>query len=245
MSFPRLACTAVFALQLAACSSWLQPNYNKPLEVRRDAHEQSKTGCGGDTCPLVNIDTVHFDAQPDLDALVQRSLLQLTHYSPMPASLKDYEQAFLAQSSGHKGSYLQAKVREQHDGLVIVELSSYLDEGTPEGLPGRGFINYSRQQQRALTLQNMLLPGQEQAFWNLAEQAHKAWQVANKFDQDAEFVKRWPFQKTPYVALTYGGVILKYNVNTIAPYAAGHVELKIPYPRLNGVLKPELFPGRG
>jgi hypothetical protein len=50
--------------------------------------------------------------------------------------------------------------------------------------------------------------------------------------------------KTPNVALTYGGVILKYDVTTIAPYALGHVELKIPYPRLNGILKPELFPGR-
>jgi hypothetical protein len=57
-------------------------------------------------------------------------------------------------------------------------------------------------------------------------------------------VANWPFVKTPNVALTYGGVILKYDVTTLAPYALGHVELKIPYPRLNGILKPELFPGR-
>jgi hypothetical protein len=25
----------------------------------------------------------------------------------------------------------------------------------------------------------------------------------------------------------------------------GHIELKIPYPQLNGIIKQELFPGRG
>jgi hypothetical protein len=50
-------------------------------------------------------------------------------------------------------------------------------------------------------------------------------------------VKTWPFQKTPNVALTYGGVMLKYNL-------LGHVALKIPT-ALNGIIKPELFPGRG
>jgi len=33
-------------------------------------------------------------------------------------------------------------------------------------------------------------------------------------------------------------------VTTIAPYAMGLIEMSIPYQRLNGVLKPELFPAR-
>ncbi|PTT87776.1 DUF3298 domain-containing protein, partial [Pseudomonas sp. HMWF005] len=131
-----------------------------------------------------------------------------------------------------------------HDGLVIIELSSYLDTGGAHGTPGRGFINYSRQQHKVLNLSDMLLPGQEEAFWKAAQVAHNSWLISTKLDQEAEFVKNWPFVKTPNVALTYGGVILKYDVSTLAPYALGHVELKIPYPRLNGIVKPELFPGR-
>ena len=46
------------------------------------------------------------------------------------------------------------------------------------------------------------------------------------------------------MALTYGGVTLKYPTTTIAPYALGHVELQIPYSRLDGILKPELVPVR-
>ncbi|MGH8465012.1 MAG: RsiV family protein, partial [Pseudomonas sp.] len=137
------------------------------------------------------------------------------------------------------------KVREQHDGLVIIELSSYLDTGGAHGMPGRGFINYSRQQDKVLTLQDMLVPGQEATFWKTAEEAHKGWLISTGMDKDAEFVKTWPFRQTPHIALTYGAVILKYEVYAIAPYSMGHIELKIPYPRLNGVIKPELFPGRG
>lgn len=245
MSFLRIALLACLALQLGACSSLLSPNFNKPLVVSRDATEQAKPGCTGDDCPLVNLDTVHFADEPQLDTLVQSTLLQLTHYAPLPTSLKAYQEQFLASAHNHQNSYLQAKVREQHDGLVIIELSSYLEEGENRATPGLGFINWSRQQARVLTLRDMLLPGQEEAFWKVAELAQKSWQITNKLDQDATFVNTWPFHKTPYVALTYGGVVLKYNVETIAPYAMGNVELKLPYPRLNGILKPELFPGRG
>ena len=140
--------------------------------------------------------------------------------------------------------YLQAKVRDQHDGLVIVEVSSYLDTGVAHGEPGRGFINYSRILHKELTLADMLLPGREQAFWNTAKVAHNSWLISTKMDRDPEFVKNWPFQKTPNVALTSGGVVLKYNVSTIAPYAQGLIEITLPYTRLTGVIKPELVPAR-
>lgn len=128
---------------------------------------------------------------------------------------------------------------------MIIELSSYLDSGGAHGMPGRGFINYSRKLDKVLTLQDMLLPGQEETFWKTVEESHRAWMISTGMDKDPEFIKTWPFRKSPHVALTYGAVVVKYEVYAIAPYSMGHIELKIPYPRLNGVLKPELFPGRG
>ncbi|MFU7526818.1 DUF3298 domain-containing protein, partial [Pseudomonas paraeruginosa] len=82
--------------------------------------------------------------------------------------------------------------------------------GGAHGMPGRGFITYDRRQHKVLGLQDMLGPGQEEAFWKQAELAHKAWRLANKLDQDADFQKTWPFQRTPHVALTFGAVTLKY-----------------------------------
>ncbi len=246
MTLAKLTTVAVLALALGACQSVFQPNMRKPLEVKREAWEHIKPGCSASDCPLVNIDTLHFPAQPQLDAVIERRLLQFAAAGgPLPTSLKAYEESFLRSAQSRNSSYLQAKVREQHDGLVIIELSSYLDTGGAHGNPGRAFINWSRQQEKVLTLQDMLVPGQEETFWKTAQEAHRGWLISTRMDQDPEFVKNWPFQKTPNIALTYGAVVLKYDVYAIAPYAMGHVELKIPYPRLNGVIKPELFPGRG
>lgn len=248
MTLVKLTSVAVLALALGACQSLFQPNMRTPLEVKRDRWEHIKPGCSNADCPLVNIDTIHFPANPRLDGIVEKRLLQLTQdneRSALPSSLKAYEEQFMASAQSRNSSYLQAKVREQHDGLVIIELSSYLDTGGAHGMPGRGFINYSRQQDKVLSLQDMLVPGQEATFWKTAEEAHKGWLISTGMDKDAEFVKTWPFRQTPHIALTYGAVVLKYEVYAIAPYSMGHIELKIPYPRLNGVIRPELFPGRG
>ncbi|MBC2688417.1 RsiV family protein [Pseudomonas kielensis] len=247
MSLLKIASVACIALTLGACQSLFEPSYKAPLETLRDTAETVKQGCSGAECPLVNIDTVRFPGEPQLDGIIERRLLQMTRSTadaPLPASLAAYREQFLRDAAPRNSSYLQAKVREQHDGLVIIELSSYLDNGTATGKPGRGFINYSRQEHKVLTLADMLKPGEEQAFWKAAQVAHNSWLISTRLDQEAEFLKAWPFKQTPNVALTTAGVMLKYDVNTIAPYALGHVELKIPYSRLGGILKPELFPAR-
>jgi hypothetical protein len=247
MSLLKIASMACIALTLGACQSLFQPSYLKPLDTTPDASEQIKPGCDSPNCPLVNIDTVHFPTEPQLDTLVEQRLLQMARTSPgasMPASLSAYRETFLRESPDRNSMYLQAKVREQHDGLVIIEVSSYLDTGSAHGDPGRGFISYSRLQHKALSLSDMLLPGQEEAFWKIAKVAHNSWLISSQNDRDPEFVKNWPFQKTPNVALASSGMLLKYNVTTIAPYALGLIEMTIPYARLTGVIKPELVPAR-
>lgn len=247
MSLLKIASVACIALTLGACQSLFQPSYLKPLDTKPDASEQIKPGCNSPDCPLVNIDTVHFPGEPQLDAIIEQRLLQMTRTTPgasVPPSLNAYRDKFLRESPDRNSMYLQAKVREQHDGLVIIEVSSYLDTGAAHGEPGRGFINYSRLQHKELSLADMLLPGQKQAFWNTAKVAHNSWLINSQMDRDPEFVKSWPFQKTPNVALTSAGVVLKYNVTTIAPYALGLIEMTIPYARLTGVLKPDLMPAR-
>ena len=242
MSLLKIASVACIALTLGACQSLFQPSYRAPLETTRDTSEQSKPGCTSADCPLVNIDTVHFAKEPKLDALTEQRLLEMTGANPLPTSLETYREQFLKTAAPNNNMYLQAKVREQHDGLVIIELSSYLDQGATHGEPGRAFINYSRQQQKALSLTDMLLPGKEDAFWKAAQVAHNSWLISTRLSLEPEFVKTYPFQKTPNVALTSSGVVLKYPTNTIAPYALGHVELQIPYSRLEGIIKPELVP---
>ncbi|KTT32132.1 lipoprotein [Pseudomonas oryzihabitans] len=234
------------ALMLGGCQSVFGPNLDKPLMPRHLAWEHKPAGCQGEDCPLVNIDYIEF-GEPTLDALVQRHLLGLARAepgAPIPASLTSYERDFLAKAQPRWSSYLQAKVREQHDGLVIIEFSSYLANGGAHGLAGRDFVTWDRHLNREITLADVLVPGQEGAFWQLAQLSREAWMISNGVD-NAEFRQQWPFLKTDNVSLDFGALTLKYGTGSIAPYAMGHPELKIPYPKLNGILKPEYFPGRG
>jgi hypothetical protein len=125
---------------------------------------------------------------------------------------------------------------------VIIELSSYLFSGGAHGRPGRAFINYAPPAQGA-ELQDMLLPGRK----SLLER--RGWptrlDVQHRLANRRRVRQDWPFQKTPHVALTFGALTLKYDIDRIAPHSVGHPELKIPYPRLNGIVKPYYFPGRG
>ncbi len=183
MRLLKFAALGSLVVLLSACQSLFKPGLDDPLPTERLASEHLKPGCQGEQCPLVNIDTLKFPDEPQLDPIVERALLEMTrenNETPLPASLAAYERQFLDSAEPGWSSYLQAKVREQHDGLVIIELSSYLFTGGAHGMPGRGFINYDRRQHKVLSLQDMLVPGQEEAFWKQAELAHKAWLLANK-----------------------------------------------------------------
>ena len=215
------------------------------LEPQRIAWEQHAAGCQGERCSLVNVDTLKFAEQPRLNALIEQALLAMTQGSaggPAPATLRDYAREQLRQAPEGRETWLQAKLIDQHDDLAVIELSSYLDEGGAHGLPGRGFINYALDPQRALALNDMLLPGTEEAFWQAAGEARQRWLQAQKLDGDAEFRRSWPLRPTANIALLKDKVLLKYPIASIAPYDMGHPALEIPYSRLHGILKPEYLP---
>jgi len=241
MSFRQSVTLITLSLLLGACQHF---RGEPPVEVRQVISEQRPTGCAeqDEHCPLVNIDTQLFADEPALNALIDARLRKMTVNSPdaeVPATLEGYQQAFLRNAEPGWSSYLQSKLIDQHGSLLVIELSSYLYTGGAHGMPGRGFINYDRAQDRELRLEDVLIPGQEGAFWRVARQAHQRWLVANGHDQDAEFIDFWPFRQTPHIARLKDRVLLKYNVYSIAPYSSGHPELFIPHEQLEGILKAE------
>lgn len=239
----RKACAVItLALLTGGCQHL---GREQPVEVRQILSEQRKAGCSAqdERCPFVNIDTQLFADEPALNALIDLRLRKMTVNSPeatVPATLEGYQELFLENAKPGWSSYLQAKLREQHGPLLVVELSSYLHTGGAHGMPGRGFINYDREQDRELKLADVLLPGKEGAFWRAAAKAHQQWLLTN--EHDASFNRQWPFQQTANVALLRDTVLLKYDVYSIAPYSSGHPELKIPYGELDGVLRPMYIP---
>jgi len=233
---------AALGLLLGACQS-LAPSH-RPAAYQRTTWEHTQSGCQHD-CPLVNIDTLNFADEPALNRLILQGLLALTREAegmPLQASLESYERDFLGSAKPGWSSYLQAKVREQRDGRILLELSSYRFTGGAHGIPGRTFIDFDRRLQKALALRDLLLPGQEEAFWKKAEQAHQRWLTGQGLSEDKAFIDTWPFERTGHIGLAKVGVLLMYDVYRIAPYSSGHPLLVIPYPQLNGILSPEYFP---
>jgi hypothetical protein len=215
------------------------------LAPQRITWEQHAEGCEGERCSLVNVDTLKFDDEPVLERLIEQSLLAMTREdaaSPLPSSLREYSRLQLQRAPQRQETWLQAKLIDQHDDLLVIELSSYLYRGGAHGMPGRGFINYSRSQQRALQLADLLRPGQEAAFWQAASEAHQRWFKAQQIDDREEFRRIWPFQPTSNIALLGNKVLLKYDVYALGPYVMGHPSLEIPYSRLQQILREEYLP---
>ncbi|MFG0381262.1 DUF3298 domain-containing protein [Pseudomonas sp. zbq_18] len=231
---------------LAGCQSLLSGSASQPLPTTRQAWEHRPAGCLEKDCPLVNIDLQLLDGMPALNARIERELLKLTIElpgDPPPPSLAIHEREFLAGGKPGWMSYLQAKVLEQHGRLVVIELSSYRFNGGKRGVPGRAYLTYDRELDRVVGLDDLLLPGLQEAFWEKVRQAHQEWLKQNGLADNAEFQAVWPFVRTANVAPLRNAVMLKYEIERIAPYESGHPTLYIPYGQLQGVFKPAYFPG--
>ena len=80
---------------------------------------------------------------------------------------------------------------------------------------------------------DLLVPGQKEAFWSLAREAHQQWLDRRNLDQN--FRDRWPFDRTEQAYFSKQGMVLLYNVYHLAPYAMGQPELVLPYDKLKGI----------
>lgn len=236
---------ALAALSLLAACQMIPGGQPERLAPQRITWEASAKGCSGERCSLVNVDTLHFPTQTPLDDAIEHALLAMTREGPdgaLSSSLRGYADDLLRRAPEGRQTWLQAKLIDQHGDLAVIELSSYLYSGGAHGMPGRGFLHYSLGQQRLLALDELLLPGAEDAFWLVASEAHRRWLKAQQLDGDTGFRYDWPFQRTRNVALLEDRVLLKYEVYTLGPYSMGHPTLEIPYSRLRHILRPQYLP---
>lgn len=78
MRLLKFAALGSLVVLLSACQSLFKPGLDDPLPTERLASEHLKPGCQGEQCPLVNIDTLKFPDEPQLDPIVERALLEMT-----------------------------------------------------------------------------------------------------------------------------------------------------------------------
>ena len=219
------------------------------LYVEKIQWKGTKPGCKGQ-CPSIDIDSVGFPDIPKLTALVDHVLAYMTGVDPNRPrpyqSLSEYTQYFWQTAQSRDATIFKASVKDVNSKIIAVELHTgqYLT-GAAHGIPATQYLNWQRDRERVLALDEALEPGKHPAFVEALQRAHQTWLTTNEDAQRdrAAYDRMWPFQESDNFALTHAGVVVKYDAYSIAPYSYGEPELTIPYADLKGVLRPEFMPG--
>ncbi|MBF5055778.1 hypothetical protein Y5W_01072 [Alcanivorax sp. 521-1] len=214
--------------------------------------ERRPEGCDGDGCPVFEVSLQVYDGQPALNRAVRERLTsQLVVSGEEPAtpdSLEAAAEQFLATatSTGDEGPAWELSGGTQQVGrwknLVTVAINSYEFTGGAHGMPITQWLNWDLAEGRPVTLGNLVETGREQAFWNAARAAHDRWLNREAPADDNTFQDDWPFQQTDSFRLTRKGVVLHYDVYSIAPYSMGQPEFTLPWDELDGVIRPRYRP---
>lgn len=256
---PLLAALAA-ALLLGACASGPKDNLSLvPAELNAQTQKeglfsqpihwrQKKPGCSGE-CPTLVVDSLVFPGHQRLTALVDHALALMTwvdneHAAPYDtvSGLRDY---FWKTAGPRDEIDLNARTRYRNAHLTVVELQAgQYRTGMAHGISGSQFIIWRNDTQKALTLDNLLLPGARPAFDAALHKAYDGWlsQSPAAREDPENFRRMWPFVSSDNVALTDAGVVVKYQPYEIAPYSSGQPELLVPYASLKGILQPEYLP---
>ena len=237
----------ILVLGLVGCG---QKNAGAPevLDAQVETLELRPPNCpSADDCASVTIRRAVFADHPALnDAIYAQLLSQLqgngeSDDAPLD-SLEKVAQKFLDDSAAVQvDSAAQwqlngdAKQLARNGELLTIVINSYLYTGGAHGMPVSRWLNWDLAQEKALSLKDVIVPGEEQSFWKLAEAAHGQWLESQQVDDD--FQNNWPFTQSDDFRITEAGLVLLYGVYTLGPYSMGEVELTVPREKLVGVIR--------
>ena len=223
---------------------------HKPTRIRIEL-KKSAPQCEGDGCPHVHIAWLNYEKQPVLNKAIETRLasmlVRMEGDATHDGSIEGLADAFLADAAdiamaSEQGWELSATVKQQRceNGLLTLSMESYEYTGGAHGQPNVGYFHWDVDNQQWLQLNDLLIPGQQEHFWGLAQQAHTNW--LDDQDLDDNFRDSWPFEKTDDVFFNDKGMVLQYNVYHIAPYAMGQPQLTLPYEQLAGIVRENYLP---
>ncbi|WP_322998273.1 RsiV family protein [Castellaniella sp.] len=249
-------------LALAACASGPQDNLSLiPAQLDQQTQQnglfaqpvkstEQRPGCSGE-CPKLVVDSLSFPGHPRLTKLVDHALAAMTWLDaqrPAPYdTIGSYRDYFWTTAGPRDETDLTARTRYRNSRLTVVELNvGQYRTGMAHGMSGSQFLNWDNQAEKALTIDNLLAPGARPAFDEVLKKAHDRWLQEHRGDIQStdNFARMWPFVSSDNVGLTDQGIVVKYQPYEIAPYAWGQPELLIPYPQLQGILRPAFLPPR-
>lgn len=241
-------------MSMSACDK-REPADAVPLASQMETMEWRAPDCEpAEDCTSVIVSREVFADRPALNEAVRLQLLeQLQGNGESPAavdaSIAQVAQAFIDDaakvadiSSGRWQMSGDAKALARRGNLLTVEITSYVYSGGAHGMPVTSWLNWGLAAEKKVTLGDVIKPGQENAFWAVAAEAHKHWQDTQQLDDN--FRSNWPFTETEDFRLGDKGLVLLYGVYALAPYSSGQVELTVPWTKLADVIRPEFLTGK-
>ena len=243
----------VLVLALAGCEKQQAPG-KASLSSEVEVHEWHAPGCADkDSCTTVAISREVFAEHPALNKAVRRQLLEQLQGNGESSTVNSdisFEQVakgFIADAADVAGISQaawqltgEAKKLAQHGNLLTVAVTSYMYSGGAHGMPATRWLNWDLEKDSRLELNDVILPGKEAQFWELAIDAHRRWQDRQKMD--ADFRENWPFARSEDFRITDKGLTLRYGVYTLAPYSMGETELLIPAEKLTDIIQAAYLP---
>lgn len=205
--------------------------------------------CENNRCAELIVESVDFVGHEAFNAFVEQSLVSMAWQNEgavQPyrglAGLTDY-----FRSSAQAGEQLSLKttIQRHSPSLVVLLLSQYRFEGGAHGESSSQFINWLLPQNRAVSLESMLLPDAMPDYIEALKVAHEAWVASQaqtgSIDDVDSFIEQWPFSGSDNVALMPNGLTVMYPRYAIAPGFFGEPSLLIPYSALRDTIKPEIL----
>ena len=218
------------------------------LDSRVETLELRPPGCTSpDACTSVNIRREVFVDRPALNDAIYAQMLQqlqgnddgssapLNALDKVAQKFLDDAAAVTVTSAAQWQLNGDAKQLARYGNLLTIEVNSYLYTGGAHGMPVSHWLNWELAGDQPVTLAELIEPEQENAFWALAEEAHRQWLATQQVDSD--FQQNWPFTESEDFRLTDTGLVLLYGVYTLGPYSMGEVELTLPREKLAGVVR--------
>ncbi|PMR72403.1 RsiV family protein [Billgrantia endophytica] len=252
MSCRTIAVLAAGLVVLAGCQA--EETQLQTSGIAYEAIEESfvESDCPEEHCAKVEVSALHFPDSQELSEQLRTRLLVMGQgitdgEAEWPSdSWEAYAEIFIEQAReerqyapAHGASWarLEAQVLTRHDDLLVIELGSYVYyAGQAHGMPLTEFMVIDERLGQVVTLDDMLLDGQEAAFYEALIRAHERW--LRELEQDDGFAANWPLHESRNVAPLASAWAVRYNVYEIAPYADGQPELHIPLDELEGIAKP-------
>ncbi len=166
MMYGKLSSAALAALVLSGCQSPEAERVTSPsLSYQPLEKRFVEPGCQREHCSEVKVSSLVFPDDPHLSDELQRRLLALamdmTDAPAVPPQEWDgYAEAFFARAGEDSEmlpqfmaseAQMEASVYAQHDGLLVLELTSYVyHAGQAHGLPSTAFMVIDERQSRAV-----------------------------------------------------------------------------------------------